>query len=481
MSNNGGWGAGTAAGIVMGRMRFQLGATDRSTLVLMAIDANAPIFLLTGFGLVREGNPIAVLLEHPSLLLLAVAFPFAFVLARLYSLRQSWSSPLVLLRVLAATFGVVLAFCGGLAIAGSGPPREHLELLGVVGFGMALQLVATRGVLSARARRRRLVRPALVIGAGWAGRTVIDTTLREPRLRIKVCGVVDDDPLKRNFQYKGIPVVGTGRTLTEEVERSGASLVIMAISYAQNAELIKSLLELKMRGVEVTDMPGFCERATGQIPIKHVEDSWFLYSGGFELLHRPLLQKAKRVFDVAASLVGLVLSLPMMAVVAVAVKLDSKGPVFFRQERTGQGEKPFRLIKFRTMREDAESATGPVWASVRDYRVTRVGRWLRLTRLDEIPQFLNVLAGDMSFVGPRPERPFFVEKLKREIPYYGLRFAVKPGLTGWAQVQYHYGASVEDAIEKLKYDIYYVKNMSARLDLLIALKTVKVVLFARGT
>jgi len=163
------------------------------------------------------------------------------------------------------------------------------------------------------------------------------------------------------------------------------------------------------------------------------------------------------------------------------VKLDSKGPAFYRQERTGQNEQPFHLVKFRTMRNDAEGGTGPVWASVRDYRVTRVGRWLRLTRLDEIPQFINVLKGEMSFIGPRPERPFFVEKLKKEIPYYALRFSVKPGLTGWAQVQYRYGASVEDAIEKLKFDLYYIKNMSWKLDIWIAVKTLKVVFFAQGT
>jgi exopolysaccharide biosynthesis polyprenyl glycosylphosphotransferase len=254
----------------------------------------------------------------------------------------------------------------------------------------------------------------------------------------------------------------------------------MAVSYTQSAELIKNLLRLKMQGVEIIDMPGFYERATGQIPIKNVEDSWFLYSGGFELLHRPFLQRFKRLLDLVISSLGLLLSLPLMGIVALLVKLDSKGPVFYRQERSGQGEKPFNLLKFRTMREDAETCTGPVWASVRDYRITRVGRWLRLTRLDEVPQFINVLRGEMSFIGPRPERPFFVEKLSKEIPYYGLRFAVKPGLTGWAQVQFRYGASVEDAMEKLKFDLYYIKNMSCGLDLWIALKTLKVIFFAQG-
>lgn len=469
-----------ANGRMMGRTMFQLSTTDRTTLILMAIDANFPVFLIAGHGLIRHHNPIAVLLEHPTLLLVSLAFPFAFALARLYDLHLRWSAPWVLLRILAATVGVALLFGAGYALASAGAAADLLGLFAVLTVGMTAEVLALRSTLALRVRRARTVRPALVVGAGWAGRQVIDTTLRMPQLRIKVVGVIDDDPLKRNFQYKGIPVVGTGQVLREEVEKCGAGLIVTAISALQNAELIKNLLHLKMRGVEVVDMPGFCERATGQIPIKHVEDSWFLYNGGFELLHRPLLQRFKRAFDVIASLMGLAFSLPLLAIAAVLIKLDSRGPVFFRQERTGRNEKPFRLVKFRSMRADAESATGPVWASVRDYRVTRVGRWLRITRLDEIPQFVNVLRGEMSFIGPRPERPFFVEKLKKEIPYYALRFAVKPGLTGWAQVQYRYGASVEDAIEKLKYDIYYIKNMSPLLDLWIALKTLKVVLFARG-
>jgi exopolysaccharide biosynthesis polyprenyl glycosylphosphotransferase len=188
----------------------------------------------------------------------------------------------------------------------------------------------------------------------------------------------------------------------------------------------------------------------------------------------------KRVTDILAALMGLVLSLPLCLLTALAIKLTSPGPVFFRQERTGQDGAPFRLIKFRTMRIDAEKESGPVWAQKNDTRVTPVGRFLRKSRIDEIPQFLNILAGQMSFVGPRPERPHFVAQLQQQVPFYPLRHTVKPGLTGWAQVRHPYGASIEDAQEKLRYDLYYIKNMSVMFDLNIILRTVGVILGAKG-
>jgi len=457
---------------------FQAPAAGRTTLIHMALDANIPVVAIAGYGLARHGDPIELLLTAPWLLLTALAFPVMLAVAQLYDPRCSWWSPQVSLRIVAATMSVVALFaCAYFIVVDR---SDVWELFPVLAVAMAVEVFVVRSVTAFRVRRRRAVRSALVIGAGWAGRTVIDCTLREPRLRIRVAGVIDDDPSKRNVEYKGVRVIGTGQKLQEAVAQLGVDLVITAISYTRSAELIGNLLQLKMRGLEVIDMPNFCESAMGQIPIKNVEDSWFLYSGGFELLHRSFLQRFKRVFDVFAVSVGLVLSLPLLWILALLVKLDSQGPAFDRQERTGQNEKPFYLVKFRTMR-DAEGGTGPVWASVRDYRVTRLGRWLRLTRLDEIPQFINVLKGEMSFIGPRPERPFFVEKLKKEIPYYVLRFSVKPGLTGWAQVQYRYGAAVDDAIEKLKFDLYYIKNMSWKLDIWIAIKTLKVVFFAPGT
>jgi sugar transferase (PEP-CTERM system associated) len=233
-----------------------------------------------------------------------------------------------------------------------------------------------------------------------------------------------------------------------------------------------------MNGIEVIDAPTFYEQLTGKLLIENITPSWFIFSEGFRIT--PLLIVSKRVCDILFSVMGLFLTLPLIPVIMLIIKADSPGPVFLRQVRVGEKEKKFVLYKFRTMCHDAETKTGAVWAQKDDPRVTRVGMFLRVSRLDEIPQLYNVLRGDMGFIGPRPERPEFVEKLKDIIPFYSNRHFVKPGITGWAQVKYPYGASVEDSIEKLRYDLYYIKNLSIILDMVIVLETIKVVLFRRG-
>jgi sugar transferase (PEP-CTERM system associated) len=230
--------------------------------------------------------------------------------------------------------------------------------------------------------------------------------------------------------------------------------------------------------VEILDSPSFYEELTGKLLIEGIQPSWFIYSSGFKF--SSLKRAIKRALDILFSLIGLLLVLPFLPIVALLIKWSSPGPVLFKQKRVGERGCEFTLIKFRTMCDDAERDTGPVWASENDPRITKLGYWLRKTRIDEIPQLYNVLKGEMSFVGPRPERKEFVEKLSESIPYYGKRHFVKPGVTGWAQVRYPYGASDDDALEKLRYDLYYIKNYSLTLDIMILLETVKVVLFGRG-
>lgn len=256
-----------------------------------------------------------------------------------------------------------------------------------------------------------------------------------------------------------------------------AGVLVPALAERRGVLPLQEMMRCKLNGIEVIDAPTFYEMVQGKLLLEEMTPSWIIFSAGFR--RNALIDIYKRSVDIVLSLVGLLLSLPIFPVVALAIKLESPGPVFFRQVRVGSGERPFMLFKFRSMRNDAEK-NGAVWAVKNDARVTRVGRILRNSRIDEIPQLFNVLRGDMSFIGPRPERPEFVESLKKDIYYYSKRHTIKPGLTGWAQVRYPYGATVEDAIEKLRYDLYYIKNLSFFLDTQIIFETVKVVLFGRG-
>jgi len=257
-----------------------------------------------------------------------------------------------------------------------------------------------------------------------------------------------------------------------------ADQVVVSLGERRGVFPVEELLNCKLAGIEVVDAPTFYERATHKMLIENITPSWFIFSHGFKVTW--LLRLCKRVLDIAASFLGLMIFLPLIPFIILAIKLDSPGPILFKQVRVGQGDKPFTLMKFRSMRQDAESRTGAVWSQENDPRITEVGNFLRRSRLDEIPQLLNILKGDMSVVGPRPERPEFVGELKKRIPYYSERHYVTPGLTGWAQVCYPYGSSVEDAIEKLRYDLYYIKNISIFLDFFIIFKTFSVVLLGKG-
>ncbi len=241
---------------------------------------------------------------------------------------------------------------------------------------------------------------------------------------------------------------------------------------------VDEVLQCKIHGISVVDLSTFFERETGHVQLQSLNPSWIIFSDGFA--QGSLRDITKRLFDICASSMLLLLTLPVMLITALLIPLESRGPVFYRQERVGQGGRSFMVLKFRSMRSDAEKNGNPQWAGQNDSRVTRIGGFIRKVRIDELPQILNVLRGEMSFVGPRPERPFFVEQLTQQIPYYSYRHNVKPGITGWAQICYPYGASVEDAMEKLQYDLYYTKNHSLFLDLIILFQTIQVILFGQG-
>jgi len=267
--------------------------------------------------------------------------------------------------------------------------------------------------------------------------------------------------------------------LADHVVLLAASEVVLALEERRNSLPLKDLLRIKTTGVHVNEISTFLERETGRVDLDSVNPSWLIFSDGFSS-SRIISSAFKRLFDVVASTLLLVLALPLIVITAIAIKLESRGPVFYRQRRVGLYSQGFDIVKLRSMRQDAEAPGEAVWAEKDDPRITRVGRIIRKIRVDEIPQAWSVLKGEMSFVGPRPERPQFVDDLEQKLPYYAERHMVKPGITGWAQINYPYGASIDDARQKLEYDLYYAKNYSPFLDLLILLQTVRVVLWPEG-
>lgn len=345
-------------------------------------------------------------------------------------------------------------------------------------YGMVLAIIALSlnrlivgGILGASAFRRRL----LVLGAG------------ERAMRLKK---LSEQP------GSGFVIVGfvgmseSQRSVAEAIERSaihdlskfvanlGASEVVLALEERRNALPLKDLLRVKTAGVHVNDFSSFMERETGRVDLDTLNPSWLIFSDGFSSA-RIFSSMAKRAFDIVASLLLLAATFPIILLFALLVKLDSRGPAFFRQQRVGLYGQNFTLVKLRSMRTDAEK-DGAKWASKNDARVTRIGRFIRKVRIDELPQVWTVLKGEMSFVGPRPEVPKFVDDLDDKLPFYAERHMVKPGITGWAQINYPYGASIEDARQKLEYDLYYAKNYTPFLDLLILLQTLRVVLWPEG-
>jgi lipopolysaccharide/colanic/teichoic acid biosynthesis glycosyltransferase len=290
-------------------------------------------------------------------------------------------------------------------------------------------------------------------------------------------------PLARGAQldpggngHRGKPLA---EPLFDLVMRLKVDLVVIALQDRRDHLPTEELLRCRLHGIPVKEREALYEQITGRIAVESLRPSYLIFNDGFS--RSPRTEIVKRAVDMTLAAAGLAITLPAMLAVAIAVRLDSRGPVLFAQERVGRDGLPFTLYKFRSMKSDAEEATGPVWASADDPRITRVGRFLRRIRLDELPQLFNVLAGHMSLVGPRPERPVFVEDLARQIPYYHQRHIVKPGLTGWAQINYPYGNTVEDALQKLQYDLFYIKNQSLLFDLSIVFTTIKTVVLRRGT
>jgi sugar transferase (PEP-CTERM system associated) len=323
------------------------------------------------------------------------------------------------------------------------------------------------------------VQRVAILGTGPLAMEMARELTRRGDLSIKVEGFLSTGPLSREEEkIFGFPVLGSTAEMEAIASKRALSRIIVALEERRGALPTRELVSLRVRGLRIDDAPTALSALTGRISLQAVKPSWFVFSDGFR--RSKWNEALKRVVDLVVSIAGLVVAMPLMIAVAIAIRLESKGAVIYRQTRVGRKDKCFELLKFRSMCMDAEKANGAQWASVNDPRVTRIGGFLRKYRLDELPQFWNVIRADMSFVGPRPERPCFVKELRERIPYYDERHSVRPGLTGWAQVEYSYGSSVEDAYQKLEYDLFYLKNMSLTFDLAILFKTIRIVASGHG-
>ena len=443
-------------------------------LVFVTIAADLAVIVSAMLAAAWIGFPNGVGALWSKIVVLAAVNILALYLADLYQLdfrirRAELASRLLVALLVSVTTSAAIGFV--LPALGLG----RLAFIFTYGF-VALGLLASRLTWLALGPTRQLRHRVLVLGVGPAASALPELQFSRTR-PFTIVGFLDDAPDAADRIPTGFALLGKTKDLRNLTDELRPDLILVALGEMRRALPADELLECRLQGINVEDWPTFYEKQTGKILVTNLRPSWLIFSDGFKKTNTT--QMVKRAMDVALAFTALVLSLPPMAIVACAIRLDSKGPILFRQQRVGERGRVFVLKKFRSMTVDAER-DGPVWATARDPRVTRVGRWLRRSRLDELPQFWNVLAGDMSFVGPRPERPEFVETLQREIPFYRGRHSVRPGITGWAQVRHPYAASVEDSMEKLQYDLYYIKNLSPLLDLVVLLSTLQVVLFGRG-
>ena len=345
-----------------------------------------------------------------------------------------------------------------------------LALFLMVGWRLAIHWILGHPELGER---------ILIVGSGPFAVEIARETLERKDAGFRVIGFVDNDPALVGKSLINPKVIGLTSELSSLVTRESIDRIVVAIGDRRGQFPTQELLKLSLSGeVSIEESAAFYERLTGRVLLDMIRPSWLIFSSRgrrarFNELIRTCMHRA-------VALVGAILSLPIATVTAILIKLESRGPVLYRQERVGKQGRIFTVMKFRSMRVNAEK-DGPVWAKTDDQRMTRVGRIIRKIRVDEIPQFWNILRGDMNFVGPRPERPHFVEQLAQEIPYYEQRHLIAPGLTGWAQIKYPYGASIDDARQKLQYDLYYIKNQNLALDATILFETIKTILFGKGT
>lgn len=426
----------------------------------------------------------------PYVFMILAAYPLALVLLDLYDTRTDYKihKASTMTAVVGAGLGAGLGLSGLFYLL---PPVKLPRGVLLIQMVLAIPWLFLWRINFWRLRQDSLIpKRILIVGAGKAGHEALEI-LRRFGSEYDVVGLVDDEPGRQTHlvQYRdrmmltttsGYEFLGSSRDLVSLARKHKVDGIVVAVVGPKRQGMIEATLQCRMEGVFVSDLLTLGEELAGKILLQHTRDSWFVFAPGFLILHQRVFQRFKRMTDVVCAVIGLMVASPILGAATVLIKLDSRGPVFFRQTRIGQNEKPFTALKLRTMVHVSHSASSP-YTEKSDPRVTRVGRLLRFFRIDEIPQMWNVLKGEMSFIGPRAEWDILVKEYKERIPYYSIRHVVKPGITGWAQVNYRYGSSLEDTARKLEYDLYYVKNMSVALDIRILFKTVSVVLLGKGS
>jgi sugar transferase (PEP-CTERM system associated) len=382
------------------------------------------------------------------------------------SLDKNWEQSLRILMVMG--FVALALSAVGFLFPGFLPGNDS-ALLGLI--ILTITLFCWRGAYCWMVKQSFLREQVYVLGTGERAERLVSGLRERFTLGIDVVGWTGN--IRGELTRESVAA-----DLLDLARGKGVHRVIVAMPDRRGTLPVEELLDLRLEGVKVEEATSWLEKIYGRIEVENLNPSWLIFAEGFRF--SIFFRMLRRLLNFFAALIAMVLALPLLPFIALAVKLGSAGPVLYRQQRVGRGGSDFYCYKFRTMRQDAEADTGATWAADDDPRITRIGKFLRASRLDEIPQLWCVLKGDMHFVGPRPERPEFVKWLSKEIPYYGVRHVVRPGITGWAQVQYKYGNTLDDAREKLQYDLFYIKNASIGLDLLIMFQTIKIVLLGRG-
>ncbi len=453
---------------------------DRRTLIQLLLDVSlvAGVFLGALIALSKPEHLDAAQIGNGAVrgLLMGVGFLAINSALGFYDRRSALSTRQAIARSLVSFCTTSLMVVAVLLLmpleAFYGRTWSVVLIMMVTAMLLIYQVVAGEFLPKAVAKRR-----VLVFGTGERAQAV-GRCLERRGANAELCGYLAG-PNERESVVPSNAIVAADRALADVVVSRRIDEIVVALSERRGGSMpMRELLDCKLGGVRVTDIATFYEQNLGQIRLDAVSAGWLIFGDGFN--QGVIRSTIKRLFDILGAAVLLLISAPVMAVTAIVIKLESPGPVLYRQERVGLNGRPFHVVKFRSMRNDAEKDGVPRWATAGDSRVTRVGKIIRKLRIDELPQLYSVLKGDMSLVGPRPERAYFVEKLIQEIPFYAVRHSVKPGVTGWAQVRYQYGSSVEDTAEKLQYDLYYVKNHSLFLDLVVLFETVGVVLTGKG-